>query len=478
MRKKLFIIGLISLFIISTVFSYTALGLGLVIDAPDSVLEGTDFVVTVFTSDGDPIDGAKVSFVIMNYYYYTNSSGQVILTAPQVDANKKFAIVASIEGPIATIIQSTWILVINSDDSDLISDLEIEAPSSVLEGEEFNVTVTCDNEPAESALVTFNIMGVPSDSDGVANFVAPYVEMDTSFLITAIKQGCGSTDVQIMVLNQEEEVQFGWISGIVTDSSGNPLNEIDVCVMLPSGSLKNCTFSDDSGEFNFTIDPDSYVLNLYKKGYYEQTIYDVQVTANIVTVINVALEQIPEEPDSHEDIINEAIERGDIGAELSITQTEDGILINESKYANITIDTTIDDKKNEIRFKIDGDDEKGRTLIFYLDTLIIGGSLEKYVVEYDGITIPKADNLSDIINPNDDGSHIEYLLIAGSNTNELYVSVPHFSEHTITFRTIIDAISNITAIYFYILFTILIGMFLVSPAIISAVYHSFFKSKK
>jgi hypothetical protein len=44
-----------------------------------------------------------------------------------------------------------------------------------------------------------------------------------------------------------------------------------------------------------------------------------------------------------------------------------------------------------------------------------------------------ADDINDVLDPNNDGSHPEYLIVLGSNGTQLLVSIPHFSEHSITF---------------------------------------------
>ena len=73
------------------------------------------------------------------------------------------------------------------------------------------------------------------------------------------------------------------------------------------------------------------------------------------------------------------------------------------------------------------------------------------VVEYDGIQIKKADDFPDSLRSDDDGSLPEYFVV----DNYVIISIPLFSEHTITIQTIIEAISGTTAIILYLAIAII-----------------------
>ncbi|UCH72304.1 MAG: hypothetical protein JSW62_01795, partial [Thermoplasmatales archaeon] len=73
----------------------------------------------------------------------------------------------------------------------------------------------------------------------------------------------------------------------------------------------------------------------------------------------------------------------------------------------------------------------GKTIVITIGMGIFNFE-EDIVIEYDGESIRMADDLSDALDPNDDGSHPEYLITIGSNGAQILVSIPHFSEHSIS----------------------------------------------
>lgn len=58
-----------------------------------------------------------------------------------------------------------------------------------------------------------------------------------------------------------------------------------------------------------------------------------------------------------------------------------------------------------------------------------------------------ADDLKDVLNPDDDGSHPEYWIIYDANGTHILVSIPHFSEHEITVYSLapVTSISSVKA---------------------------------
>jgi hypothetical protein len=81
------------------------------------------------------------------------------------------------------------------------------------------------------------------------------------------------------------------------------------------------------------------------------------------------------------------------------------------------------------------DDAPGTTVTMNLDEEQLGNvsiddAGDKLEVEFDNETIRMADDLDDVLNPEDDDD-AEYLLLVGSDKVQVLVSVPHFSPHTI-----------------------------------------------
>ena len=86
------------------------------------------------------------------------------------------------------------------------------------------------------------------------------------------------------------------------------------------------------------------------------------------------------------------------------------------------------------------------------------GISEIYVMNADGSGQTNLTN-----NPDNDGSHPEYLIIIGSDGWQVIVSVPHFSEHTIIISSVVEAISSTTAIVLYIAIVAILGIMYIVP---------------
>ena len=80
-------------------------------------------------------------------------------------------------------------------------------------------------------------------------------------------------------------------------------------------------------------------------------------------------------------------------------------------------------------------------------------------MEYDGESVEFATNIFDVLNPNDDGSHPEYVITKSANGTEIIISIPYFSKHTVTIHLvekIVETLSSPIAVLIYII-TCLIG---------------------
>jgi len=63
-----------------------------------------------------------------------------------------------------------------------------------------------------------------------------------------------------------------------------------------------------------------------------------------------------------------------------------------------------------------------------------------------------ADDLPDVLDPNNDGLHAEYLITEGKNGLQIAVSIPHFSEHEIIISSIVEIIDTVGGINSLILY--------------------------
>lgn len=166
---------------------------------PSSVEEGQSFDITVNNNVSiTPVEDAEVAFVGITGH--TDSSGIVSFHSPYVDFNTSHSFSVSKEGYENF---TASILVLNNESPQEDPDLEISTFSSVIEGLGFSVTVTSDDVAVENAIVNFSSFSKSTNSEGITTFNAPYVEENTSYLITAYKSGYNSAESSIVVLNNE-----------------------------------------------------------------------------------------------------------------------------------------------------------------------------------------------------------------------------------------------------------------------------------
>jgi len=116
--------------------------------------------------------------------------------------------------------------------------LEIQSPSQVIEGENFQITITCKNKPIANAKVTVGWMSGSiyyySNSNGTVFLTAPQVNNNTQFFITASKTLYQSKTVWITVTDTpklEIIVQPTVLEGedfpvfVFTNQTGEPVQD-------------------------------------------------------------------------------------------------------------------------------------------------------------------------------------------------------------------------------------------------------------
>lgn len=139
--------------------------------------------------------------------------------------------------------------------------------------------------------------------------------------------------------------------------------------------------------------------------------------------------------------VEEAIKTGVLGGEITVVRDDKDYLTDTvSYYNNVTIrNETLSRKQAD--FIVSGDHHTtGKTVKINIGQNVL--STNKLEVLFDGEPIPLADDLEDVLNPNDDGLQPEYVMVnvtaGGGDEFFLLVSVPHFSEHRITLRSVIQ----------------------------------------
>lgn len=139
--------------------------------------------------------------------------------------------------------------------------------------------------------------------------------------------------------------------------------------------------------------------------------------------------------DRHRKDLDDAISKGHIGAELSVVREDDTNLTEDTvSYGNVTL-KTLKAEHGNLTVLIDGHGFEGRVLVFNVDGRVHGAErAEDLDIKFDNESISSASNLTDILNPDDDGLDAEYYVVFDPQTQsfQLIVTVPHYSVHVLS----------------------------------------------
>ncbi len=139
--------------------------------------------------------------------------------------------------------------------------------------------------------------------------------------------------------------------------------------------------------------------------------------------------------------VENAIKCGTLGGEITIVKDGNKIKsISTCYYNNVSIELltqTLTNKKAELI--VSGDEHSaGKTIKINVGKGAF--SPDNLKVKFDGKDIPMADNITDVLNPNDDGLQPEYVMVkvSGGKGDEFFllISIPHFSKHIITLQSL------------------------------------------
>jgi len=293
---------------------------------------------------------------------------------------------------------------------------------------------------------------IPSDSDGNPfNIDSEDLEDMLSDLIhinfssTCNKQSISTSYDDDCSLFEEMHIKM---------SPCSEINSFINCSWNKKIFLWRYAFTDENGEYNFDfLQPGTYEITASKIGYKPSTkrviVAEGSTEVNFIlnaTEISYIFDDILCENYSIENIskyfkermsIDDAIINGYVGCKIIVNTSignsffiySDGLTI---KATNIT--------ENKISINISGDDTlSGKTIIIDVQGELFY-DIENLIMEYDGEEIREADNLTDVLNPNDDGSHPEYWVIHDANGTHIIISIPHFSQHRITVSSLAAAL--------------------------------------
>lgn|GEM_PF-1185291 len=303
---------------------------------------------------------------------------------------------------------------------------------------------------------------------------------------------------------ETSEVGYGWVYGKVLLKSGdttypgkdvtvfvNEINENSVnqinedssseiqahktllqkdtnnAIQIQSIQSGRVTFTNENGEYNISNLKIGtyYMIRVVKNKIYSSSEKFIIGKENEGIEVNLVIEISDTRLQ-----VDRSIESGDIGGEINIQ------FGNNSQYEHeITIYDGINIRPVEItRGKISlivssNESSVGKTIAITVDKDMFN-TAENIVVEYDGEAISMAENISDVLNPNNDGLHAEYLFTYGANATEILISIPHFSEHEITIFSLageaIETLGGVTAVLLYITICVVAAVFFIGAIFI------------
>jgi hypothetical protein len=241
----------------------------------------------------------------------------------------------------------------------------------------------------------------------------------------------GAQDAYLVIDAPLDSIDVAKIKVKITDQNGNPVE--DATVLFNEKSYTSNRFG---VVFLFAPDVNQdtyYTINATKLGYHSSEV-DILIEDFIHADQSLSIRE-------H---IDEAIKEGKVGGEVFVQRFETEVVL----YANMTMEIA-EVKLGRIALRVNGDEnETGKTIVLNIYNETVDSSSE-IIVEYDHLPVSMADDIFDILNPNDDGSLPEYVMLQGANGTQILVSIPHFSEHTITVYNLVEELGGITAAILY-----------------------------
>jgi len=122
----------------------------------------------------------------------------------------------------------------------------------------------------------------------------------------------------------------------------------------------------------------------------------------------------------------ETTKRGDSGGVVTVRE---GKIVSLEAASGVEIRGEVQNRK--IVLIVDSNIPRGKTITVDLDSKSLPiTKIEEVTVIFDGEKIKMADDLADVLNPNDDEKP-EYFILWGSKGAQVFISIPSFSAHTI-----------------------------------------------
>lgn len=153
--------------------------------------------------------------------------------------------------------------------------------------------------------------------------------------------------------------------------------------------------------------------------------------------------------------IEDAFEEKSIGGEITIAGYDESKIDYISYFGNVTVYPS-EIKKGKIVLDISGDSKSGGKII----KINLGKDVclgDKLKIKFGKSLMKMADDMDDILNPDDDGITPEYYVIQSKDGLFLLVTIPHFSTHQLIIQFVSGNIIEKTA-------AIILGFLIVAVA--------------
>ena len=451
------------------------------ITSPPEVDEGETFQVSVKDSLNNPVKDATIYCPLFpNYPFLTDGEGIASLITPSVDRDTTFNLYAEKEDYTSAF---TIITVKDVDESSPPSEKEISitVDSTVTEGDQFIITLSSEGILLENALVEFNDQTKYTDDEGKVLFTAPEVNSDQDYRIDISKDGYKSSTVWITIKNKEIITEDGYIFGLVSGDSDEIIKSASIC-MIKSDEESDvqtsiCSHSDNQGEFGFYVPHGRYNIEITKNGYQKTTLKDVIINKLETVEVKITLNKIDNylsepitESELDEQLIQVAInsikEDDNLCGEVSIINSIKKIDIYKNNF-NIDIESSTDE---ELTVKIAADaQDSPAVLAIHLDNFMLS-DISNIKISLDNESIEMG-SFEDIVNLQNSESKYGILITKndeGQQVIHILVSINHFSEHTLTIKSVVNQVVQYPEI------AILAGI----TVIITAIYFVYRKGKE
>ena len=466
----------------------------LTIIAPSSVEEKTDFIVTIKTTEtNQPAVNIDVTF--NGQTSQTNIVGQVTFRAPAVQQDTGYTIIAHHEGYKSN---STTITVLNNPENASIHLISPNGNESLQGSQRIEWTIvspdsldhhaiTIQYQYANGLWITLvehqenvtssYLWDTRTVSDGYPYMIKVILKKDDDLdgiYETIIDED--TSDAPFAIDNSL--IHQGWIHGFVTENLNDNvifLRNATVSVILSNINnviTSRCTFTDESGEYTIPVQAGVYTMIAGKTGYSDTIVSNVTVWINQTTLVNFSLDKGTSTTlnlfvlNENRDEINKAIRDQQVGGELSIIKSTDLTAFEKQIfiYDSVMISPT-DVTNTKVSLLVSGDEKNaGRTIVINLDKNVIDLSKD-LELKYDNEPLVMAADLADVLDPNNDGLHAEYLITKGANGFQILVSIPHFSEHQITISSLEKIMEPFGGILAVIIYIVVLSVFAVVSAV-------------